>query len=131
MKMAEQFVCQLQTLNTSKLSTVRNENTSFFVTSIVSGNNNYKKSRFKPVVLFFNFRLNQFFFSMSILLYRISNQLNQLNMSNTSTRRHIVVSPKNFDLLKNYGRACDSMNAAVTEVLRIASREGDPHRGIK
>jgi hypothetical protein len=54
-----------------------------------------------------------------------------LKMSNTSTRRHIVISPKNFDLLKNYGRACDSMNDAVTEVLRIASREGEnPHRGI-
>jgi hypothetical protein len=43
-------------------------------------------------------------------------------MSNTSTRRRIVISPKNFDLLKNYGRAYDSMNDAVTEVLQIACR---------
>lgn len=54
-----------------------------------------------------------------------------LKLSNTSTRKHIVVSPKNYNLLKNFGRASDSMNDAVTEVLRIASREGDnPHRGI-
>jgi hypothetical protein len=54
-----------------------------------------------------------------------------LKMSNTSNRRHIVVSPKNYDLLKNFGRASDSMNDAVTEVLRIASREGEnPQRGI-
>jgi hypothetical protein len=52
-------------------------------------------------------------------------------MSNTSNRRHIAVSPKNYDLLKDFGRASDSMNDAVTEVLRIASREGEnPQRGI-
>jgi hypothetical protein len=55
----------------------------------------------------------------------------ELKMSNTSTRKHIVVSPENYNLIKNYGRASDSFNQAITELLRIASREGDnPHRGI-
>jgi hypothetical protein len=45
--------------------------------------------------------------------------------------RHIVVSPENYDLIKNYARASDSFNDAITELLRIASREGEnPHRGI-
>ena len=54
-----------------------------------------------------------------------------LTMLNTLTRKHIVVSPENYDLIKNYARASDSFNDAITELLRIASREGgNPHRGI-
>jgi hypothetical protein len=44
----------------------------------------------------------------------------RFNMSNSLTRRHIVVSPRNYELIRDYGRASDSMNDAVTEVLRVA-----------
>jgi hypothetical protein len=45
--------------------------------------------------------------------------------------KQIVVSLQNYGLIKNYGRASDSFNEAITELLWIASREGEnPHRGI-
>jgi hypothetical protein len=46
-------------------------------------------------------------------------------------RKQIVVSPENYEALRVFGKVNSSFNDAVTEVLRIASREGEnPHRGI-
>jgi len=40
-------------------------------------------------------------------------------------RKQIVVSPENYNLIKNYGRVNDSFNSAITELLRLA----DSNRG--
>jgi hypothetical protein len=35
-------------------------------------------------------------------------------------RNHIVVDDRNFKLIKSYGHICETMNDAVSEVLRVA-----------
>ncbi len=38
----------------------------------------------------------------------------------TTKRKYIVVSPKNYEALKCFGKVNDSFDNAVTEVLRLA-----------
>ncbi len=74
------------------------------------------KHNFKGLISLIGFGLNQFVFSMSILLYRISKQSNQLIMSNQS-KRQIIVSTQNYELLRNFGRINSTFDDAVTHLL--------------
>jgi len=59
--------------------------------------------------------------SEQFLCFNIPSFNETCNMS-TKLRKQIVVSPENYDLIKNYGRVNDSFNTAITELLRIAEQ---------